>query len=222
MAYDTASLVTEIKLLGKDQNIADSLVIGWIQETQDRVMGRHRFPQLESVTITPMIIGDSTSFLPSDLQTVDLLTLSDLEQTTVPEYMAFRDFEERFRALPVQSQGRPNWYTIYARSVRFERPVDKAYNIGLKYLRRPTELTSGVVVPDIPQEYKKLLVHGGLAGLEAYRGNFDVEAIHLRRVEELEEDMLLRYVTRQTTRTSKVRSTAKITKARSPNQGYSL
>jgi hypothetical protein len=197
MAYNVTSLTQEIKSLAKDTSFPDSLITGYLQETQDRVLGRHRFPFLEGVDSLALSVGDTVKNYAAVNQTISSLRLSDGSTVTRPEYIGFREFDELYPAPATSSPGRPTVFTDYGRQVYWNIPLDKAYTMTWRYMRKPVTLSSGAIVPDIPEEYKSILIHGALAGVEEYRENFDLAAVHLRRVEDLSEDFLLRYGVRQ-------------------------
>ncbi len=76
-------------------------------------------------------------------------------------------------------------------------PLDRAYTVKIKYLKTPSILSLDEDVPDVPERHKELLIRGALARIEEYRDNWDIAALHQRKVEDLTEDMLVRTSTRQ-------------------------
>jgi hypothetical protein len=206
MTYNVTSLTQEIKTLAKDTSLPDSLIIGWLQETQDRVLGRQRFPFLEGVETITLTIGDTVKNYSPDMQTVNSLTLSDGATVSRPEYMSYRDFDDSYPAPSTLPRARPEVWTDYGRQIYWSAPLDKAYSLTRRYMRKPVTFSSGAIVPDIPEEYKQILIRGALAGVEEYRQNFDISAVHLRKVEDLAEDMLLRYGVRQLAGPHKIHS----------------
>lgn len=205
MAYDTSSLVTEIKTLAKDTSLSDSLVTGWLQATQDRALGRTRFPQLEVVTTPTLAINDLSYSFPANHQTTLSLILIDGTTSSIPEYLPFQEFDECYPDPSSNSAALPSAWTDFAHTLYWSAKLDKAYTLKLRYLRKPVTLT-GAVVPDIPEDFKQLLIEGTLAMVEEYRENFDIAAIHQRRAEDLAEDFSLRYGTRQVVRPHKIRN----------------
>lgn len=206
MAYNVTSLIQEVKTLAKDSSLSDSLITGWLQETHDRVLGRHRFPFLEGVDTTTLTAGDVLKNYSTEMQTISSLRLSDGTTVTQPRYVSFQEFDELYPSPATAPSGRPDVFTDYGRQIYWNTPLDKNYVMTRRYMRKPVTFSSGAIVPDIPEEFKQILIHGALAGVEEYRENFDIAAVHLRRVEDLTEDLLLRYGVRQLVTPSKVRS----------------
>jgi hypothetical protein len=209
MTYTGASLITEIKALAKDTSLPDSLILGWLQETQDRVLGSSRLPQLECSTDEWVTTGGLSYDYPSDLQTILGLSLTNGTETLRPAYMAYQDFDAQYPSPDDLAAGFPQHYTDYGRTLYWNAPLDKNYNLKLKYLRRPTTVTK-TATPDIPVEYKQILIKGALAGIEEYRENYDIAAVHLRKVEDLAEDFLTRYSPRQLVTPHKIKSSRAI------------
>lgn len=205
MAYTGSTLITEIKSRAKDTTLTDSFILGYIQEIQDTVLGAHRYPQLDSSYIDTVSTGDTTYPLPDDLQVISSMKFTSGTETYTPAYLLPEEFERNFENSETYSTGAPTHYTIFENEVVFNTILDKNYTIELKYTRTPTLLTT-TTTPDVPQEYKWILINGALAGIEEYRQNFDIAGIYRRRAEKDAESMRLRYLTRQTSTPHKVRS----------------
>jgi len=123
-----------------------------------------------------------------------VLSHPTLAQPSELIYLSNQEFFERFPDPAIYSQGMPYYFTDYGGDLYFDRPLDKAYTLGLRYTEASSRLTDATnSTPQIPQEFDGIYIHAGLAGIEAYRENFDLEAIHLRRVEDITEDLLGRY-----------------------------
>lgn len=197
MAYDVASLTTTIRTKAKDPSLTDSDIMEKIQETQDEVLGHYRFSFLETTHTLTLAISDLTSAYPADLQTILGLKLDDGTQVSRPDYLTYAEFDLAHQEPSAATAGRPCDYTDYGRTLYWDRPLDKAYERILKYLRRPVTLASGASVPDIPVEYKRILIYGPLGRIEEERENFDIAALHFRKVEDAAEDFLQRYADRQ-------------------------
>jgi hypothetical protein len=206
MAYTGATLITEIKTRAKDTSLSDSFVLGYIQETQDTVLGSHRYPQLDTTYEDNVMVGDRTYVLPDDLQVISSIKFNHLTEIFMPEYVLPEDFERMFLNQASYSTGAPTHYTLFEDEVVFNTILDKSYSLVLKYTRTPTLITT-TSTPDIPEEYKWILINGALAGIEEYRQNFDIAGIYRRKVEDMAESFRLRYLTRQTSTPHKVRST---------------
>jgi len=205
MAYTGATLITEIKTRAKDTTLTDSFVLSYIQETQDSVLGSHRYPQLDITYEDTVTTGDTSYELPDDLQVISSIKFNSGTETFIPEYILPEEFERYFENAETYSTGAPTHYTIFENEIVFNTILDKNYDLVLKYTRTPSILTTSSA-PDVPEEYKWILINGALAGIEEYRQNFDIAGIYRRKVEDMAESFRLRYMTRQTSTPHKVRS----------------
>ena len=208
MAYQLSTLVDEIIDKSKDSTFSRTRVATYIQHTQDLVLGRYRFKFNEKQSSTALNIGDATSTPSTPYQSILGLVLShiDLAQPAQPEYMTPDSFFETFPSPQTQPQGLPRYYTDFGGIIYWSCPLDKEYSLGLRYQAVPKRLSADTDVPDIPEEFSDLLINGGLAGVEEYRGNFDIAAVHEREVEDLSRDLLARYGLRKM-QPGKVKST---------------
>lgn len=198
MTYQLSTLVSEIRQRAKDNSFSDSLIISYIQETQDEVLGRYRLPYLEEVLDDAVAASSSEYELDTDeIQVILSLRLVNTSSNQVlkPTYIAYNEFFDT--DVQTTTATRPELFTLFAKKLYFRYPLDFNYQFSLKYLRRPIQLVEGTNVPDIPVEFKEILVRGGLAGVEEFRENYDIAALHRRKVEDLSEDMVARYTTRQ-------------------------
>lgn len=206
MAYQRSDLVASVKRRAKDQSFSSDLIIEYIQETQDKVLNHFRFRFMETSTTDTLNIGDSEFDLDTDVDVINSLSLVDTttDQVVRPKFMGQAEFFERYDP-DTASQGTPCAYTLYGSTIIFDVPMHQAWTLKTKYLQTSPVLSSDTSVPLIPERYKELLIRGGLAGVEEYRGNLDIAALHERRIEEITEDMLMRQALRQTSSSHKSR-----------------
>ncbi|QHC73781.1 hypothetical protein [Rathayibacter sp. VKM Ac-2805] len=197
--YNVSSLIDKVIARAKDTSFSRDLVRGYLQDTQDEVLNRHRFPFTEA-RLVETLYADSTTFAyDSGHQEILQLVLSSADQAASlshPQFIEPTEFFERNPVPDTNPAGRPSTYTDYGGELYWDRPLDTDYTIWLRY-RVAAPRLSDDSAPLIPEEFSNLLVEGGLAGVERYRENFDVAALHDRRVEDLAEDMLQRYGLRQ-------------------------
>lgn len=208
MAYDVDAIISDVKIRAKDLSLSSSLITTFIQATQDEVLSRSRYPFMEVVADPATLSINDTSYTPpSAVDTVLFLSLKDATQTASwePEYLPYAQFYEWYERPEDATASAPQYYTIFGGLILWPAPLDKAYELKLRYLKKSTALASGSSVPDIPEAYKEILTRGALAGVEEYRENFDIGGVHRRKVEELAEDMLGRSMTRQLVKPHKAR-----------------
>ncbi|MBM4644179.1 hypothetical protein GS464_20235 [Rhodococcus hoagii] len=150
--------------------------------------------------------GASSTPLDCDIDTVSTLDLfSQSNRRCRPKYIPYQEFTRLYGDESDTSPGVPQYWTLYANEIIWSNYLSEPLRLELRYYRAPLQFTRDEDQPDIPFRYREILIRGGLAGIEEYRENFDIAAIHTRKIEELTEDMLLHYTTRQITRTHKAK-----------------
>lgn len=197
MAYDLASLITTIRKRAKDTTFDADLITDFIQSTQNTVLTRSRFPFMEVSDDDSVAAGSTDYELDNEVDVVLSLILVDADDNpTRPEYLGYAEFYDRFDP-ETSSSASPCYYTIYGNTLIWQAPLDRAYTVNVKYLKAAATLALDTDVPAIPERFKEILIRGALAGIEDYRDNYDISAVHERKVEELAEDMLGRLSLRQ-------------------------
>ncbi|MFE7720095.1 hypothetical protein ACFU44_13760 [Nocardia rhizosphaerihabitans] len=200
MAYNLGTLISEIRTRSKDSSLSDAMITYFVQEVQDEVLGHHSFPFMETSRTDTLSIGATSYAYQTNHQAILGVRLTDAVDVygyCEPVYMPYRQFDDRYPTPNALTAGRPLNFTDYGRVLYWSCPLDKAYTLRFRFQRASVELASSSTVPDIPVEFKQLLVKAGLAGVEEHRENFDIAALHKRKVEDLTEDLLRRYSTRQ-------------------------
>ena len=205
MAYNLGELISDVHKRAKDTSLDTDMLTDFIQETQNQVLGRSRFPFMEESDTDTLTLGSNDLILDNEIDVILSLHLTDVNDNPwTPQYVGYADFFERYD--PETSQAaHPTWYTIYGNTLVFQAPADANYGVSLRYLRTPSVLSLDTDEPDIPERYKELLIRGAMARVEEYRGNYDIAALHERKVEELTEDMLTRSNFRQLAQPHKAR-----------------
>lgn len=195
MPYQLSTIIDEIIDLSKDPSLPRTRVAQYVQRTQDRVLGRHRYKFNEKQSISQLATGDVSHTPAAPYQSLLKVFFShtDLGQPVAPEYLSPSEFFDTYPAPEAAPQGLPRFFTDYGGVLHFSCPLDRDYKLALIYQAAPKRLDDDLVVPDIPEEFSEILIKGGLAGIEQYRENFDIAALHERAIEDLTEDLLGRY-----------------------------
>lgn len=196
MAYQLSDLRTTIKARAKDTDLSNTLIDDYLNATQNEVLGRRRFTFMETTDTDTLSSGSTEIELEGEVQIIDYLALTVNGTPIELSYVPHRSFYQGVGSATTTA-GQPNTFTFYGRTIIFNCPADQSYTVTLHYTRRPSQLENDSDVPDIPLDYKELLIRGALAGVEEYRENFEIGGVHRRKVEELAEDMNLRYGLRQ-------------------------
>jgi len=196
--YNTSTLIDSILTQSKDSSFSRDLVLEYVQRTQDSVLGRQRFKFNEDTYEVIISSGDVSFDYDCDHQEIIQLILVDNStvQPTIyqPNYLSPNEFFDIYPSPENNTTNPPFNYTDYDGQIWFPAPLDRNYSVKMRYVERPKRLKDATTsCPQIPVEYKDILVKGGLAGIEQFRENFDVAALYERRIEDLSDDMQGRY-----------------------------
>lgn len=195
MAYDLEMLTATVRTRIKDTTFDAALIADFLNETQREVLQRHRYPFMEVADTESLTAGTTDTQLYNDVDVVISLSLVDANDNVVrPTYMPYREFYEEHDP-DTATATTPYAYTVFDNTLTWQAPLDQAYTLQIKYLKAPTTLELDADEPDVPERFKEILLRGTQARVEEYRDNYDIAAIHQRKVEELTEDMLYRLST---------------------------
>lgn len=194
--YNVDNLIDSILDLAKDSEIPRTRVLDYLQRIQDAVLNRRRF-QFSEERLVETLSQDSTTYsYDCDHQAIVQVVLShaDVADPIVPTYLSHTLFFDRFPLPDTNTQEAPRYYTDYGGELYWNCPLDRAYTLGLRYIAASKRLEdTDDCTPAIPEEFKEIYIVGALAEVEQYRENFDIAAVHRRRVEDLEADLIARY-----------------------------
>ena len=194
-AYTLKTLIDEVIDEAKDSSLSRPRVARYIRQTHDSVLGHHRFKFNEDVLAETLSAASTDYEYDCDHQQIIQVVLSHISLTAPaePTYLTPDEFFERYPTPATLTQGMPLHYTDYGNKLYWSCPLNLNYTHGMRYQRAPRRLVDEKDTPEIPVEFGDILFEGGMAGVERYRENHDIAAIHDRRVEARSEDFLGRY-----------------------------
>ena len=203
--YNVANLVESVRKRAKDTTFDRDLIVEYLDEVSERVLGRSRFTFMQESDTDVVGSGDTELVLDNEIEVLYSFKLIDADGNVFrPVYVPYAEFFERFDT-DEASASSPSFYSWFGDTIIFATPLDRSYDVALKYLKTRQTLSSDTDVPDIPEKKREILIRGGLQGVEEYRGNHDIAALHEKKVEELAEDLLGRSSGRNMTQPHKAR-----------------
>lgn len=206
MAYTLTSVVTEIQAKIKDTTLPVSLILMYLQDTLDEVLGHNIFLFSEETLSDTISAGSLDYTFSADVQTItdlSFVTVASPTQTYRPTYIPYRKFLQLYPNRLTSAAGIPLYFTRYGNKILWPTAISEDLSMTCLYVKASPTLANDTDVQIIPVEFKQILVRGALAGVEEYRENYDIAAVHKRKVEDLVEDMLGRYGGRQLISTAK-------------------
>jgi hypothetical protein len=200
LAYTLSDLVSRVQSRIKDTGFSSTTIKQFIDETQNDVFNEYRLPFMQATQNYTLAAGTADitngSGLPTNfVQAIDLvITTSGLEQR-----IPFMDISQVDWEMPdpadttAHPSNIPQYAYKYGETIYvYPAPAD-AYTLTLRYYKSPTELTDDADVPEIPQEFRELLVVGAAYRVFQVKDNYDKAAILENKYMELLSKLAVRY-----------------------------
>lgn len=200
MAYTLSDLVSRVQTRIKDTGFSSTTIKQFIDETQLDVFNEYRLPFMQTTQNYTLTAGvaDITngSGLPTNfVQAIDLYITSGGLEAVLP----FKDVSEvdRYYTDPADTSTHPSnipqFAYKYGETINIYPAPASAYTATLRYYKRPDELTDDADVPEIPEEFKELLVVGAAYRVFQVKDNYDKAAILENKYMELLQKLAVRY-----------------------------
>lgn len=200
MAYTLSDTVSRVQNRIKDTGFSTTTIKQYIDDAQNDVFNEYRLPFMQATQNYTLAAGTADitngSGLPTNfVQAIDLyITTSGLESV-----LPFKDISEvdRFNTDPadttIHASNIPEFAYKYGESIFVYPAPAAAYTVTLRYYKSPTELTADADVPEIPQEFRELLVVGAAYRVFQTKDNYDKAAILENKYMELLQKLVSRY-----------------------------
>jgi hypothetical protein len=197
MSYIHSDIITAVQTRIKDTRFSSSTITDLLNDTQNDVFNEYRLPFMQASVNYTLTSGDSDitsgAGLPANyVQTLDLIATTNGIEQVIP----YKEISLSDEANPDQDDQAANypeyWYT-YADTIRLYPKPAGAYTVTLRYYKKPTDLVDGTDVPDIPSEFRELLVVGAAYRVLQIKDNYDQAAIHQNKYDEILQKLVVKY-----------------------------
>ncbi|QHF24222.1 hypothetical protein GTU73_09495 [Rathayibacter sp. VKM Ac-2804] len=125
--YNVSTLIDKVIARAKDSSFSRDLVRGYLQDTQDEVLGRHRLPFTEA-RLVETLYADSTTFAydigHQEILQVVLSSVASPATRGQPEFVESSASFDRNPVPDTNAAGMPSTYTDYAGELYWDRPLD--------------------------------------------------------------------------------------------------
>lgn len=207
MAYTLGDIVTKVQQRVKDTSYSSSEIIGYVNDTQNDIFNEYRLRFMQTSQAYTMTAGVSDitngSGLPANyVQAIDLsLTTAGREKVLSPAETAVIDL---IYPDPDDTTRHPanvpdKWY-LYGSTIKTYPVPDAAYTLSLRYYKKPTEMDADDDVPEIPSEFREILVVGAAYRVMQVKDNYDQAAILQNKYDEILQKLVYKYSQFQTGR----------------------
>lgn len=197
MAYNVGDLTTQVQTKLDDTGYSTTTIRQFINDTQREIFNNYTLQFMEVETLIVGTTGlSSIGTLPTDFQVaIDLRITSPASLVGKLQQI---DYKEVDAISTPNSVNIPCYWYQFGSTLNAYPTPNAAYTFTLRYLKRPTELTSASDVPNIPEEFQELLVLGAFKRVLQAEDSYDQAAvIQINEFDPMVTRMVQRYSPRQ-------------------------
>jgi hypothetical protein len=200
VAYTLSDLVSRVQSRIKDTGFSGTQIKQFIDDTQNDVFNEYRLPFMQTTQNYTLAAGTADitngSGLPTNfVQAIDLfITTSGLEK--VIPFLDISTVDNEFTDpsdTTAHASNIPQYAYKYGETINVYPAPASDYTVTLRYYKRPDELTDDADTPDIPQEFRELLVVGAAYRVFQVKDNYDKAAILENKYMELLSKLAVKY-----------------------------
>lgn len=197
--YDLSLVRSKVRDRLDDPNYDAAVIDGFINDTQREVLNTYTFPFMESTFSGTLTAGYDSYEFPLDAQSViSFRVTAPDEDSRFLQFMEFREFDQKYPDPAQADPGRPEKWTSISGLFKIYPVADEDYELDLRYIKKPDELTADSDVPEIPEAFQEILVLGAHARVLVREDQITASQIVKREMRELTADMVKRLTLRQT------------------------
>lgn len=200
MAYTAGDIVTRVQQRVRDTGYSSTEIKGFINDTVNDVFNEYRLPFMETsqdYTLTANVsdITNGNGLPANYVQALDLMLTSSGRESLL-QYVDVRDIDARYPD-PDDTTANPasvptKWY-FFADTIKVFPVPNEAFTVKLRYFKKPTELSSDDDVPEIPSEFRELLVVGAAYRVMQVKDNYDQAAILQNKYDEILQKLVVKF-----------------------------
>lgn len=200
MAYTLGDLVTRVQQRIRDTGYSATEIKGYINDVQNDIFNEHKLPFMQTTQPYTLTVNNSDitsgSGLPTNyVQALDLVITSDNFVKPLT-YVDVREID-RLNPDPDDTDDNPanvpdRWY-FWDDTIRVFPVPNDDYTVSLKYFKKPTEITSDDAVPEIPSEFREILVVGAAYRVMQVKDNYDQAGILQNKYDEILQKLVMKY-----------------------------
>lgn len=198
MAYTFAGLKTKLQTQIGDPSL-DSTVSGdAVNYAQQDIFNKFELTLNSGYQTNTVAAGANTmtTALPADFQRITALYITNSgEGRDLTGY--FVSPKEFRRSWPEVSTANPISYWTFFTEVEFSTLADKEYSTRMEYIKTVDTLSDDADVPTIPQAFEELLMLGAKIRVYEQKEDFDYARQYDARYNDILEQFVDRYATRQ-------------------------
>jgi hypothetical protein len=198
MAYSLLDLRSRVRTKIKDSSYAAATIDGFINDAILEIADLYPWSYFQKIISGALTVDEHTYDQQTDHQSTSMLIL--LDPTSPTSYLnitgyrkPWQRFFETFPAPDTHDSSQPLYWTEYGNQIYFNCPADKAYLLRQLYQKLPTELTADADVPELPWNFREVIVLGAAYRCEQERDNYDIAAILQNSFNDRVSDLMMRF-----------------------------
>lgn len=197
MAYNLLDLRSRVRTKIKDSSYSAATIDGFINDAIVEIADLYPWFYFQKLVAGSLTAGDYTYEQQSDHQvTTKLIIVHPTNSQTHWDITEYRKpWDEFFNVWPAPDtldRSQPVYWTEYGNQIYFNAPVDLAYVLRQFYQKVPTELTSDLGIPELPQNFREAIVLGAAYRCEEERDNYDIAGVLQSRFNDRVSDLIMR------------------------------
>jgi len=198
MAYTLGDITTRVQQRVRDTGYSSTEIVGYINDAQFDIFNEYRLPFMEAtqdytVTVDVADITDGTGLPANYVQAIDLVVTTDGKEQYIP-FEPIRNVDLNY---PDNADASPSayphfWY-FYEDTIKLYPAPNAAYTVRVRYYKKPTEITSDAAIPEVPSEFREVLVTGAAYRVLQVKDNYDQASILQNKYDEILQKLVMRY-----------------------------
>ena len=195
MSYNLGTVRTRIEQKLDDTSFGTAKLNQFINDGQRYVLGSRRFVFMErEADLTTTDGSEAVTGTPTDMAVpLSLRIYTPVGNAIELEYIEYEDFDRSVPNATNTGETAPSAWRVFNKTIYVYPIADATYNLKLKYLKEPTELTTDASVPEIPEAFSELLVLAGYKRALEHNDDFDQAQIIQLQIDEQIDKMDERY-----------------------------
>lgn len=199
MAYNLGTVRGRIEQKLDDTSFGVAKLNQFINDGQKEILNTYRFPFMErEAAVNAIPASETLQNLPTDIQApLSLRIYTPIGNATELAYIEYEDFDRAFPNPNLTGSTAPAAWRYFNREILIYPTPDDTYNLRLKYIKEPSELTLDADVPEVPESFGELLVLAGYRRALEHNDDYDQAQLIQQQMDIMNEKMVERYARNQ-------------------------
>lgn len=195
MSYNLGTVRSRIEQKLDDTSFGVSKLNQFINDGQAEILNTYRFPFMEREADVNAIQGSETlQNLPTDIQApLSLRIYTPIGYATELSYIEYEDFDRAFPNPNLTGDTTPAAWRYFNKTIQIYPKPNDTYNLKLKYIKEPTQMTLDADIPEIPESFGEALVLAGYKRALEHNDDYDQAQVIQQQIDIQVEKMVERY-----------------------------